>query len=231
MTKLHKFAGLLALTLVGSLHAAPVLVTSAAGLGATDSVNWGQLGADGTDVAPNFTATSLGGRAITGSLSGIGCNTVVVGNVCGWDAGTGFASGDHLIWAEDPNGAPSGPLTLNFAAIRGAGLFVQANPFSAFTATIEVFGSAGSLGSFNEVSNANGDGLFIGVLDSVADITSITVSVTGNDFAVNSLLINPGLVSSVPEPSTLTLLLAPLGLALFRRRKAGAANVTKGESA
>ena len=228
--KLTRLVAAMVLIAAGGAQAGPVLVNSAAALGANDSVNWSQLGIGGTIFGPGFNATSANSLAITGSLAGVdGCVAVVNGSGCGWNAGPGFNGGDSVLWTEDDvNYIGSGPLTFGFNGMLGAGLYIQALASGAFTASIEAFNGLNSLGSFSEDS-VNGDGIFIGVLDSLADITSIRLSLTGcsaicdlNDFGVNALQLTAQSENSVPEPATLPLvLLASGGLALLRRRTAG----------
>ena len=219
MAKLNKLLGLMALAASCVTHAAPVLVTTTGALGANDSVNWTQLGAEGTIFGPSFSAISSNAVTISGSLAGSdGCVAVVGGSTCGWSAG-------------------SGPMTLSFASMLGAGLWLQSTAFGAFTAQIDAFNGSTFLGTFTEASNANGDGLFIGVLDTIADITKITVTLQGCagascDFAVNSLLLKETVSSAVPEPSSLMLVLASLlAVPVIRRRQAGATLVNMGASA
>jgi hypothetical protein len=231
MKRIFKLAATLVLAAAGGAQAAALLVTSAAALGANDSVNWSQLGPDGTIVAAGFGATSVNSVVVSGGLAGSdACLAVVGGSNCGWNAGPGFTLGDSVLWAEDSGGAGSGPLSLGFSGMLGAGLYLQALASGAFTASIEAFNGGNSLGLFSE-SSASGDGIFIGVLDSVADITSIRLSLTActascdlNDFGVNTLLLkaqDTG-TGTVPEPATLPLvLLAGGGLAMLRRRAAG----------
>jgi hypothetical protein len=113
--------------------------------------------------------------------------------------------------------------------ISGAGAQIQADYFGSFTATITAYGAGSTfLESFIEsgdsTSNGDGSAIFLGVLDSTADIYSIqysVVSVTGNnDFAINTLsLLDTNGTPSVPEPSTMLLVASGLaGLAAFRKR-------------
>ena len=96
-----------------------------------------------------------------------------------------------------------------------------------FTAQIMVYNGATLLATLSELSNANGDGIFIGALDTVSDITRIVVSLAScsgfgadcNDFGVNSLLLNT-IGRTVPEPMSLSLLLlGGAGLALHLPRR------------
>jgi hypothetical protein len=227
IAKIVVCAALMIVAGTSGLYAAPILITTAAGLGANDSVIWSQLGADGATIPNSFSATSTNSLSISGSLAGTdGCVAVVGGSNCSWAAGPGFAAGNFVLWAEDSTGAGSGPLTLSFPAVMGAGLWLQANAPGQFTARIEAFNGGSSLGAFTSTSNAAGDGIFIGVLDTVPDITKIGLSLTScgagcdvKDFGVNSLLLNESVPSTnVPEPAS-AVLLAIGGLALFLRKR------------
>ena len=238
MDKLGRLLALTAIAAAGSASAAPVLVNSAAALGANDSVNWSQLGSDGTALNQNFTANSANSVVVSGAFAGAGggCLAVVGGSNCGWNAGPGFSGGDSVLWAEDGNYSGSGPLTLSFASALGAGLWVQATAPGAYSMSIEAFNGVGSLGVFSEASNLSGDGMFIGVLDTLADITSIKLTLTacsaGCDFAVNSLQLAEAAANAVPEPSSWMLVVLPLmSLPFFRRRQAGATPVNMGNCA
>jgi len=229
MTKSHKVLGLIALLAAGGLQAAPSLVTDLGALKGNDTVSWAQLGGVGTLLGQSFNANSSNALAVSGTLAGAegGC-LAVVGSAsdCSWGAGSGFNVGDSVIWAEGSSSyTGSGPLTLSFKPVQGAGLFVQSVSSGAFTVQIQAFNGNTLLNSFTATS-ASGAGQFIGVLDDHAEITKIQLSLTqcgpgcdSNDFAVNSLVLNT--VSAVPEPSTWALFgLGALALPLLRRRAA-----------
>jgi hypothetical protein len=231
MAMLSKLILLLLFVASGTLHATPSLVTTPGALGANDVVNWSQLGADGTTINQNFLAASTGLRSVSGHLGGSdGCLAVVGGSVCSWAAGPGFAAGNSVLWAENASGVGSGPLAFSFASLFGAGLWMQANALGQFTASMQVFNGASLLATLTETSDAAGDGIFIGALDTVSEITGITLSLTscGNnsqgcdlgDFAVNSLMLRSTAPARVPEPTSLSLLLlGGAGLAMFRRSR------------
>ena len=140
-----------------------------------------------------------------------------------------FTVSDHLI---TNNQASYFPLTIGFASpVSGAGAQIQLDNAGPFTATIAAFSGTNSLGTFTEngLSTALEDGsaIFIGVLDTKAEITSIVFGISdppavSGDFAINSLLIN-----SVPEPSSLVLaaIAVPVGLAVWWRRRRQAARM------
>ncbi|HEX3414774.1 MAG TPA: PEP-CTERM sorting domain-containing protein [Stellaceae bacterium] len=201
-----------------------------------DSTSWAGLGADQTLLGKTFSATSTAGNSISGSFAGNHGLVAVVGT--SWPAGPGFNSGDRLVWAFDNSvsvNAGSGPLTLGFGtAVLAGGVEIQSDAAGItdaagiFTAQVQAFNGATSLGTFALASDAAGDPIFLGARDTVADITSLAFVLTTcrgapcdiNDFAVDTLRsINPA-TSSAPEPGTLALLgTSLLGLAALRHRR------------
>jgi hypothetical protein len=188
------------------------VVTSLGGLSANDTIVWSQLGADATDLTatPGFTST----HGLTGSVSLAAPHSLVAvvcpETLCSWNVAgtTGFNAGDSLIWTADTGNSGNGPLILNFTSknVSGAGAFIQADGPAQFTANIEAFNGASSLGSFPVLSDANGDATFIGVLDSTAaNVTKVTFSITScagdcTDFAIDTVSLNvPG--GPTPTPT------------------------------
>jgi hypothetical protein len=106
----------------------------------------------------------------------------------------------------------------------GAGAYIQAEHYGAFTATVTLFDSSfQSLGSYTATgdSESTGTALFIGAYDTTADVYAAQFSVKDingqDDFAIGELKLN---TNGVPEPGTL-MLLGPSALGLFgvvRRR-------------
>ena len=189
-----------------------VPVSSQAAQGANDSLNWSQLGLDGTILAASFTANSAAGLTVTANLAAPdGLATVVcAATPCSW-TGTGFAAGDTVIWTSDAANGGSGPLTLNFGSgVSGAGALVQADGPGQFTVQIQAFNGSTSLGTFTSTSNAQGDAVYIGVLDQTgANITSVEFSLTSctgacTDFAVDTLSLNVPNATSFLLAVTLT---------------------------
>ena len=213
--------------LFGAAHAAPILVTSPALLGQNDTIDWtSQLGPAHTVVNSPANVTSVGGLNATVTSDGGGPvlerldETPPAGG--GWNGN--FAPGTELLW--DQGIGPD--ITITFSQpVFGAGAQIQADFFGNFTAEITVYDTLGNvLGTFTEngTSNANEDGsaIFIGALDTTADIGKIRFDLTAafafpNDFAIGPLALNDRVV---PEPATLGLMgLALAGLGWSRRRK------------
>jgi hypothetical protein len=188
-----------------------VLVTSQAGQGANDSVHWSQLGADGTPLGSSAAATSGAGSSVTLALNGPNSlvSVACTASPCSW-AGSGFTAGDTLIWTSDTGNGGNGPLTLSFSrGVSGAGALIQADGPGQFTAQIEAFNGATSLGSFNATSDTNGDAAYVGVLDqSGTNITSVVFSLTtcvGNctDFAIDTVNLDTAPATQVSLVSSL----------------------------
>jgi hypothetical protein len=97
-------------------------------------------------------------------------------------------------------------VTLQFAGpVAGVGATIQADGPGQFSAQIQVFNGATSLGSFTVASDPNGDAFYIGVLDqSGANITAVVFSLTScvgvcADFALGPVsLNNPAGISPNP---------------------------------
>jgi trimeric autotransporter adhesin len=179
-------------------------VSSQASQGSNDSVQWSQLGADGTVLASSASATSAGGVAVNVGLTGpnsLASAVCAASPTCSW-AGTGFAAGDRVIWTSDASAGGNGPVTLRFGtSVSGAGALIQADEPGQFVAEIQAFNGVTLLGSFTVTSNTNGDAVYVGILDQTgANITSVTFSLTAcgsadtncvlSDFAVDTVFLN-----------------------------------------
>ena len=122
------------------------------------------------------------------------------------------------------NNTPSDIAATFGVGVFGAGAYIQAHSFGAFTATVTLFDINDQvLGSFSAQgdSESSGTALFIGAYDTSADVYAIQFSVKDingqDDFAIGTMGLN---TTGVPEPGTL-MLLGPSALGLFgvvRRR-------------
>src|ERR1035437_3154457 len=149
-----------------------------------DTVNWGNIGADGTLFSDGQTVTSglgnvttigLGTQPELGGLTSVVCAAVPVN--CSWpEEPSGYNVGDTLLWLEglDANQNPvgTGPLTLSLAnAVYGLGAYIQSTSAGAFTATLALYNGASLLGSHSYSSDVVGDPLFLGAQDTTNEIT------------------------------------------------------------
>ncbi len=201
--------GLAALALATPVRA-QVLVTAPAALGVNDTIDFGQLGPDGTAFPTPAAVTSTNG--LSASLS-----TTDSTGFIRVDQGSGFRGnftpGDHVV---STNRLNYFPITLTFTApLMGAGANIQQDRLGAFTASLEAFDANGnSLGVVTEngVSNNNNDGsaIFIGILDTTPNIASITFGLVNppgslGNIAINTVRLN---VAAVPEPGSVALVFA-----------------------
>jgi PEP-CTERM motif len=218
-----------------SAFASEVFVTTPGGLGANDSTNWSQLGGDQTALPGPFSAISARSIGVTGNFSATD-NTGLVAVVCPaspsctWGpVSVGMVAGDSNIWAFDnATGLGTGPIDLSLAkAVLGGGAWLAADTLGVYTASIQAFDGASPIApAFTETSDSSGDPIFLGLLDSTADITRIEFSLTrcggcsnNGDLVIDTLLMTDA-VSATPEPSTLLLFGSGLaGMVWTRRRK------------
>jgi hypothetical protein len=167
--------GLFLMTAAG---ASAAFVNTPSSLNANDSVLWSQLGIPGSSILPAFTAASLNGIHVAGSFQQTTGGTVAqvcpAAN-CDFAGAPGFNPGDFLLWTEDANGNGTGPLSFRFTTpVRGAGLYLQLTAPGSFTASFMETAGTITTAEF-PASDSTGNPLFVGALDSAADITGITV--------------------------------------------------------
>jgi hypothetical protein len=210
--------------IVLGLIAAPVFaastqINSRGALGGTDAIDWGQLGAPLTNV-PNGTAVTSGGGLPATVSGGSSQLTTSQQNAPGpWNGN--FAPGDNLL-AQQPTSAPQ-PITITFATpVQGVGTQMNVNSgpvtfngviklFDTTNTLLATFSSAGIMNSL-----ADNSAVFLGALDSTADIKSVQFSTTDPfGIGINKLSIVP-----TPLPAAFPLLAAGLaGLAMVGRRR------------
>src|SRR5262245_34543496 len=212
-------------------QAATIQVGSAGALGANDFFDWGQvrvLDGGGNAVAQASQRNVTRQLARTGSISDGGSFT---GLVEGTDWIGNFTVGNNVLYTGDPNNpfAAASSFTMNFnTAVAGLGLQITSNFYGAFTASLEVFNGATSLGVFNVagVMDGNEDGTapFLGALSDAVNINKAVFTLTSNTGAglgVNRLLTTdtPTNGNQVPEPATLGLVGLGAAVAAYRRRR------------
>jgi hypothetical protein len=196
-----KLGGVIAVCLMGlGIAYADTLtqVTSSTAQAANDSLTWAQKGADGTVQAATFTATTAMANSVT---VGLGAANSVVSVVCSatpcsW-TGTGFTAGHSLLWTSDAGNGGSGPVTLTFSkSVSGAGALIQADLPGAFTGEIQLYNGTTLLGTYTVASDAAGDPVYLGALDtSGPNINKVVFSLTTcaslcTDFGVDTVNVN-----------------------------------------
>jgi len=226
-------------------YGSAILITSPNQLYSTDVLNWSQLGGDQAAVASNFFAytTSLTGSTFVDTVSvkmasGAG-RTLQAGT--DWAAGNGFDNNDALLQTSSDGTRGSGPITLGLNGSFGVGAYIDTgDAVGQFTARIQAFTGINTVLLDTTVkSDLSGDPLFIGALDTKADITRLVLSLYVNGVVDNNIIIDkllfqnqagspppvifntplappitlPAQVDPVPEPGAISLmLLGCLGL-------------------
>jgi len=200
------FACALSVLPLEPVYASPIELTARPG--GADIVDWGQLGTPNVTITTPQSFTSVGG--ITGTVNlnvtTVGSFQGLVQQCCVGITGTfdgGFTPGDKILVTYQA------PLTINFnAPVQSVGTQIQDDRIGDhFIAEILAFSGSTLLGTFTEngFSGDLGDNsnIFLGVQDSIADITSITYRTFTSDptFRSQSVAINQMSVSApVPTP-------------------------------
>ena len=220
MQMISKLTQAIVLGLIAApVFAASTQINSRGALGGTDAIDWGQLGAPLTNVANGTAVTSVG--LLSATVSG-GVSQLVTSqqNAPGPWMGN-FAPGDNLL-AQQPPPVPQ-PITITFATpVQGVGTQMNLNSGPvAFNGTIKLFDTGNALlatfsspGLMNSL--ADNSAVFLGALDSTADIKSVQFS-SDQTFGVG---INKISIVPTPLPAAFPLLAAGLaGLAMVGRRR------------
>lgn len=210
-------------------NATLIQVGSAGALGANDFFDWGQVRV--LDGAGNAVAQASP-QNVTSNLSrkaSISDGVSFTGHIEGTDWFGNFSVGDHVLFTGDVNdlAAAASMWTLNLnTPVAGLGLQITSSFYVAFTASLEAFNGATSLGILNiaGVTDGSEDGTapFLGAISNGAKIDKAVFTVTSNAGAglgVNRLLTTDIAAASVPEPGTLSILaMSLIGIAAIGRR-------------
>jgi hypothetical protein len=204
------FACALSVLPLEPVYAGPIELTARPG--GADIVDWGQLGPPELTITTPQSFTSVGGITGTVSLNVTTVNSFqgLVQQCCVGITGNfngGFAPGDKVLVTY------LAPLTINFnTPVQSVGTQIQDESIGDhFIAEILAFSGSALLGTFTEngFSSDLGDNsnIFLGVQDSIADITSITYLTFTSDptfrlhgVAINQMSVSAPPLSAVPAP-------------------------------
>lgn len=212
-------AGAIALA---SLQASATLVTSRAALGGSETLTWGQLGADGTQITtvPVAVTTSTNANAtVSSSANELWRFDEQAGTFAG-----DFTDGDKLLG----NMFTGGNIAIDFATgVSRIGAQIQSFEIGAFTAFLDIYDAADALIDTVSVTGTGGfahDGtaLFLGYSQAAVNIDHVVFRLLGGvDLFINDVSISRerGQTNEAPEPTSLALVLLAGALATRRRSK------------
>lgn len=169
-------------------------VSSAAALGANDSLTWGQLGASGTHVSNPVNVSSAAGLGITVSqATGAGS-----ASAAGPSFGPMYAPGERLYWT-----LGGAPLTFVFAQdIYGFGaVFDPNNYLNGFSGTISAYDAIGtSLGTFpfSVSAQAAYKQVFAGIASTTANIHRVVINGTYASYGPEDFFVGTAQIKTAP---------------------------------
>jgi hypothetical protein len=195
-----------------------------------DSVDWcANFGCANTPFSLPSPSAFVSAGGVTGLVGNVGTLQPFQVFQQGTSWGGNFPDGMGVVYngVSSIGNTPADIATTFDVGVFGAGAYIQADHYGAFTATITLFDSNfQSLGSFSAQGDSEDGGptaLFIGAYIGTADVYAAQFNVVdingADDFGIGTLKLQNGQVG-VPEPGTL-MLLGPSALGLFgaiRRR-------------
>ena len=205
---------LLGTLLVGLANAGTLTqVSSVSALGPNDSFDWDT---SGLGALPNGTSlTTAKGLLFAASNAQ---NNLSVSNAASFFSSNGGT--DDFLFA--PIQAPQAILISLGAPVSGFGAAPEWGGFEVATYTMSVYGAGNVLlGTFTANSGSQGNPAFIGVTDTLSEITSVQFSYDGPTAPHSAALGDLSLIdSAVPEPGSLILVAPAVLMGLFVRSRA-----------
>lgn len=210
------------------------MATSPGSIGANDWIDWGQFGADFT----NMSASGMTGSTHLGLSFTVKTTNDFSGQVQGLDSqirtqGASWngilGSGEHLYFNQNSYLNGNTVVAIVFAhGVMGAGAYTQSNAFGDFTASMGAWDAEFPTGNLvgGDLATGTNDAVaghapFIGVLSGSSNIKAIYINNHMSDGVSDDLGSGIGTVylnNAVPEPASMFALGAG-ALALIRRRR------------
>lgn len=199
-----------------------------------DDVDWCQLACAGDPIGSGTSWTSTV-HGLTGAVL-LENFEPFYNNQQGVSWAGNFAPDMGLVYNGSYYGSTPSDIRITFdAPVYGAGAWIQANSYGPFTATITAYGQNGtpllwSAWAGGTSSDVPDTALFIGLLDTEAEIYELLFSATGigekgvePDFAIGTVRIASGDGAVIPEPASFVLVGSGLAgaalVARWRRRR------------
>lgn len=187
-----------------SVWGSAVLVTSASQISSAsnpDVVVWSKLGPDQATAQQTFFVSSSNYENIMGRFDN--GNGTVLSAGTDYQPSGGITAGDALLWASDGTNS-AGNLSLYTDPIMGLGAYLQSDSASQFTARIQAFSGVSSVLDMSVTSDSIGSAMFLGVSDSLSDISRVVYSVSSGvatgSFVVGTVYIqNQPIAVSLPQ--------------------------------
>ncbi len=206
----------LAFALMAQASATLTFFNSRVALGATDLIDWNQIGPDLTTVPGSYLGLTNNGVQF---LATVGPDAYLLHEAGSWN-GT-FTPGDAVLFS----GYEPGSIVIRFANSQSSvGADLSSNLYGDYTGTISVYNNIDQfLGSYNVDSNMHGGSdstaPFLGVFSDTNDIGSVVFTTTNDSVGLAITNVSTGPCNPVPEPASIAVLGLGVVSVLRRRRK------------